>query len=60
MKHGYMHMEGQRKGLGTSRNINVMVIFHRISADMIKVIKRFFMSSQLVHFLIHLLMLMHD
>ena len=60
MKHDNMLMEGQGKHLSTSRKVKKMVKFCMISANMNEVIKGTFMSLQLVHFLIDLLMLMHD
>ena len=58
MKYNYMHMEGQEKGLGTSRNLIVMVKLHMASVDLIKIAKENFMSWRLVHFPIHFIMLM--
>ena len=53
-------MEGQRKGPGTSRNVNVMVMLHVISVDMIETLKTKFMSLRVVQFLNHLIMLKND
>ena len=58
MKHNYMHKEGQGKGLGTSRNLIVMVKLHMVSVDLIKIAKGYFMSWRLFHFPIHLILLM--
>ena len=50
-----MHMEGQGKGSSVSRNLNVMLISDIISVDIIKNIK-----GNLMYFLVHIIMLMHD
>ena len=60
MKNDCMHKDGQGKDLGTSRNLDVMVKLHMTSTDVIEILKGNFMSLQLVHFLIHLIMLVYD
>ena len=59
-KHGYMRIKGHKRGHGTSRNLKVMVKSHMILYDMVKMIKRNFMSLGLVCFHIHKIMLIHD
>ena len=51
MKLVCMYMEGQRIASGTSTNLNVTDKFYMISAGMIKIIKKTFMSLRLVQLL---------
>ena len=60
MEHDYMRIKGHKTGHGTSRNLNVIVKSHMMSFDMVKIVRRNFMSLGLVHFYIHSLMLIQD
>ena len=55
-----MHNNGQRKGPGTSRSLEVMVILHMVLFGIMKIVGGNFMSLQLVSFLVHLMMLVLD
>ena len=37
MEHDYMHAKGQTRGLGTLRNLKVIVKLHMVSDDLIKI-----------------------
>ena len=60
LQHDYMHMKGHGRGPGSFENLEVMVNLHMVSIDLIKFVRRQFMSMRFVYFLIHFLMLMHD
>ena len=52
-----MHMKGEGRGPGTSRNLKVMVKLNLVSIELIQMVKKKVISLQLVFFLIHLVML---
>ena len=60
MKHDYMHMQGQGRAPGISRNPEVMVKLHMVSVDITKIVRQNFWSLRHFYLLVHLIMLMHD
>ena len=59
MEHDYMRVKGLKRGLGTSRNLKVMVKSHMMLFDMAKTIKGDFIPLGLVYFHIHSIMFIH-
>ena len=55
--HNYMRIKGHKGNPGTTRNPTVMVESGLISLDMVKVVKRNFMSLGLVCFHLHSILL---
>ena len=39
MEHDYIHVKGQGRNSGTSRNLKVMVKLHMVSVDRMKIVK---------------------
>ena len=55
-----MRIKCHRRGHGTSKNLKVMNKSHPTLIDMVKIVKRNFMSIGIVYFYIHSLMLIQD
>ena len=60
MEHGYMRIEGRKRGHATSRNLKVVVKSHMMLFDIFEIVKRNFMSVQLVRCHIHSIWLIHE
>ena len=60
MEHDCMRIKGHKRDHGTSRNLKLVVKSHMMLFDVVKIVKRNFMSIGLVHFHIHSIMLIHD
>ena len=60
MEHDYNSIKGNKRGHGTSRNLNVVIISPMISFDMVKIVKGIFMSLGLVYFHIRSFLLINE
>ena len=60
MEYDYMRIKGHKRGHGISRKLMLVVKSHLTLYDMIKLVKTNFMSSGLVYFHNHSLLLIHD
>ena len=54
-----MSMKRHVRGPGTSRNFKVMKL-HMVSVDLIKLVKKSFISVRLAYFFVHLILLIPD
>ena len=60
VEHDYMRSKGHKRSHGTSRNLKVVVTSQLVLFDMVKVVKRNFMSLGLVYFQFHSIIFIHD
>ena len=60
MEHDYMRIKGHKRKHDTFRNLKVVVKCYMMLFDMVKVVKRTFMSLRLIYFHFHSVMLIHE